>query len=147
MTIFAKRQLINRNTIGEDLTAGLVLGIQSVPDGLANGLLAMVNPVYGLYGYMTGIFSGAFFTSSVFMSIQATGAMALIIASVPQVTEAPEPNTALFALAILTGLIMLGRTAEARLSGAICAPFGDDRVRQCRVRPDCIGAVGRLHGL
>ncbi len=108
MTIFAKRQLINRNTIGEDLTAGLVLGIQSVPDGLANGLLAMVNPVYGLYGYMTGIFSGAFFTSSVFMSIQATGAMALIIASVPQVTEAPEPNTALFALAILTGLIMLG---------------------------------------
>ena len=63
MTIFAKRQLINRNTIGEDLTAGLVLGIQSVPDGLANGLLAMVNPVYGLYGYMTGIFGGAFFTS------------------------------------------------------------------------------------
>ncbi len=75
---------------------------------MANGLLAMVNPVYGLYGYMTGIFGGAFFTSSVFMSIQATGAMALIIASVPQVTEAPEPNTALFALAILTGLIMLG---------------------------------------
>ena len=108
MTILAKRQFINRNTIGEDLTAGLVLGIQSVPDGLANGLLAMVNPIYGLYGYMTGIFSGAFFTSSVFMSIQATGAMALIIASVPQVTEAPEPNTALFALAILTGLIMLG---------------------------------------
>jgi len=107
MTIFAKRQLINRNTIGEDLTAGLVLGIQSVPDGLANGLLAMVNPVYGLYGYMTGIFSGAFFTSSVFMSVQATSAMALIIASAPQVTEAPDPNTALFALAILTGLIML----------------------------------------
>ncbi|MBK6326311.1 MAG: hypothetical protein IPF56_10265 [Chloroflexi bacterium] len=30
-----RRQFINRNTIGEDLTAGLVLGIQSIPDGLA----------------------------------------------------------------------------------------------------------------
>jgi len=107
MSIIAKRQFMNRNTIGEDLSAGLVLGIQSVPDGLANGLLAMVNPIYGLYGYMTGVFTGAFFTSSAFMSIQATSAMALIIASVPQVTEVPDPNTALFALAILTGLIML----------------------------------------
>ncbi len=102
-----RRQFINRNTIGEDLTAGLVLGIQSIPDGLANGLLALINPIYGLYGYMIGTFSGAFFTSSSFMSIQATSAMALVIASVPQVTEGNSPNTPLFALAILTGVIML----------------------------------------
>ncbi|MBK7180005.1 MAG: SulP family inorganic anion transporter [Chloroflexi bacterium] len=102
-----RRQFINRNTIGEDLTAGLVLGIQSIPDGLANGLLALINPIYGLYGYMMGTFSGAFFTSSAFMSIQATSAMALVVASVPQVTAGPTPNTPLFALAILTGVFML----------------------------------------
>lgn len=102
-----RRQFINPNTIGEDLTAGLVLGIQSIPDGLANGLLALINPIYGLYGYMMGTFSGAFFTSSSFMSIQATSAMALVVASVPQVTEGRSPNVHLFALAILTGVFML----------------------------------------
>ncbi len=102
-----KREFFNRSTISEDLSAGLVLGIQSIPDGMANGLLALVNPIYGLYGYMTGVFTGAFFSSSVFMSIQATSAMALIVAGVPQVTESPTPNAPLFALAILTGLIML----------------------------------------
>ena len=98
---------INRDTIGEDLSAGLVLGIQSVPDGMAAGLLALVNPIYGLYAYMTGVFSGAFFTSSAFMSIQATSAMALIVASVPQVTQSTSPNSSLFALALLTGVLML----------------------------------------
>lgn len=101
------QQFINRKTIGEDLTAGLVLGIQSIPDGLANGLLALINPIYGLYGYMMGTFSGAFFTSSTFMSIQATSAMALVVASVPQVTQGSSPNAPLFTLAILTGLFML----------------------------------------
>jgi hypothetical protein len=102
-----KRQFINRDTIGEDLTAGLVLGIQSIPDGLANGLLALINPIYGLYGYMMGTFTGAFFTSSAFMTVQATSAMALVVASVPQITAGSDPNTPLFTLAILTGMFML----------------------------------------
>jgi SulP family sulfate permease len=33
---------------GQDLRAGLVLGVESIPDGLAAGLLAGVNPVFGL---------------------------------------------------------------------------------------------------
>lgn len=102
-----RRQFFNPATIPEDLSAGLVLGIQSIPDGLATGLLALVNPVYGLYSYMTGVFIGAFFTSSVFISVQATSAMALIIADVPEVTQATDPNIPLFTLAVLTGVIML----------------------------------------
>lgn len=102
-----RRQFFNRSTIREDLTAGLVLGIQSIPDGLAAGLLALVNPIYGLYAYMTGVLTGALFTSSVFMSVQATSAMALIVASVPEVSQTATPNTPLFTLAILTGVIML----------------------------------------
>ncbi|MFV9507732.1 MAG: SulP family inorganic anion transporter [Oscillochloridaceae bacterium umkhey_bin13] len=102
-----RRKFFNRATVREDLSAGVVLGIQSIPDGLAAGLLALVNPIYGLYSYMTGVFTGAFFTSSVFMSVQATSAMALIIASVPVITQASDPNVPLFTLAVLTGVIML----------------------------------------
>lgn len=101
------RQFINPKTLKDDITAGLVLGIESIPDGLAQGLLAAVNPIYGLYGYMMGTFSGAFFTSSVYMAVQATGAMSLIVASVPQVHQGENADEVLFALAILTGLVML----------------------------------------
>jgi SulP family sulfate permease len=101
------RQFINPRTLTNDITAGLVLGVQSVADGLAQGLLAAVNPVYGLYGVMMGTFSGAFFTSSAFMACQVSAAIALIVASVPQVHHGENADASLFALAILAGLIML----------------------------------------
>lgn len=101
------KQFINRRTIREDLMAGLVLGIESVPDGLAQGFLAFVNPIFGLYGYMMGTFTAAFFTSSTFMVVQATGAMSLVVASVPQIHHPGLGTQSLFALSMLTGLIML----------------------------------------
>ena len=57
-----------------DLRAGLVHGLVSVPDGLATGLLAGLNPIAGLYGYLFGTLAGALTTSSALMSVQATGA-------------------------------------------------------------------------
>ena len=94
-------------TVRDDLRAGVVLGVESIPDGLAAGLLAGVNPAYGLYGYMVGTFSGGVSTASVFMSVQATGAMAVIIADVPQVHVGPTADKALFTLSIMTGVVML----------------------------------------
>jgi sulfate permease, SulP family len=94
-------------TVGDDLRAGVVLGVESIPDGLASGLLAGVNPAFGLYGYMVGTFSGAVSTASVFMSVQATGAMSVIIADVPQVHSGPTADKALFTLSIMTGVVML----------------------------------------
>jgi SulP family sulfate permease len=91
----------------QDLRAGLVLGLESVPDGLASGLLAGVDPVAGLYGYLVGTVAGALATSSVFMSVQATGAMAVLIADVPEVHNGPDAARALFTLAVLTGAVML----------------------------------------
>lgn len=96
-----------RSTLGKDLGAGAVLGLVSVPDGLASGLLAGVNPVAGLYGYLFGTAAGAVVTSSVFMSVQGTGAMAVVIADVPQVGEGPDAGAALTTLGVLTGLVML----------------------------------------
>ena len=57
----------------QDLVAGFVLGIESVPDGLASGLLAGVNPLAGVYGYMVGTVAGGLTTSSAFMAVQGTG--------------------------------------------------------------------------
>lgn len=101
------RSLFRRDTIKSDAVAGLVLGVESVPDGLAGGLLAGVNPVYGLYAYMVGTFTGGLFTSSSFMAVQATGAMAIVVADVGAVHTSGDPNRVLFTLSIMTGIVML----------------------------------------
>ena len=96
-----------RDTLRKDAVAGLVLGVESVPDGLAAGLLAGVSPLSGLYAYLFGTIGGSFFTSSAFMAVQATGAMAIVIADVPAVHAASDPARALFTLSVLTGVVML----------------------------------------
>ncbi len=101
------RSLFRKETLKDDAVAGLVLGVESVPDGLAGGLLAGVNPVYGLYAYMVGTFTGGLSTSSSFMAVQATGAMAIVVADVGTIQVAEDPNRALFTLSIMTGIVML----------------------------------------
>ena len=98
---------VRRDTLRKDAVAGLVLGVESVPDGLAAGLLAGVNPLSGLYAYLFGTIGGSFFTSSAFMAVQATGAMAIVIADVPAVHAADDPARALLTLSVLTGVVML----------------------------------------
>jgi SulP family sulfate permease len=98
---------IRRDTLRNDAVAGLVLGVESVPDGLAAGLLAGVSPLSGLYAYLFGTAGGALFTGSAFMAVQATGAMAIIVADVPAVHAASDPARALFTLSVITGVMML----------------------------------------
>jgi len=93
--------------LGQDIPAGAVLGVESVPDGLATGLLAGVNPLAGLNGYMIGTVAGAFATSSAFMAVQGTGAMAILVADVDTVHDATDPGRALFTLSMLTGVVMV----------------------------------------
>ena len=105
---WASRRFGNRTTVAHDLRAGAVLGLESVPDGLANGLLAGVNPILALNGYLVGTLVGAVTTSTVLMSVQATGAMAVIISDVPQTqTGDAQAQEALAVLAVLTGRGML----------------------------------------
>ncbi len=100
------RSLFRRKTVGDDAMAGLVLGVESVPDGLASGLLAGVNPVAGLYAYLFGVVGGALFTSTAFMAVQGTGAMAIIVADV-DLGSRDDPGRALFTLSMLTGVVMI----------------------------------------
>ncbi len=101
------RERFPTKTLRQDSVAGLVLGVESIPDGLAAGLLAGVNPLYGLYGYLFGTVSAALFTSSQFMVVQATGAMGVVVSDIPAVHGGEDPNRALFTLTILTGLVMV----------------------------------------
>jgi SulP family sulfate permease len=96
-----------QDTLRSDSVAGLVLGVTGVPDGLAIGLLAGVNPLFGLYAYVFGTFTGALFTSSALMAVQATGAMSIVIADVPAIHDSSDPARALFTLSVLTGIVML----------------------------------------
>ncbi len=104
--ILEPRSLFRRSTARDDAKSGLVLGVESVPDGLAAGLLAGVNPVAGLYAYLFGLMGAALFTSTAFMAVQGTGAMAIIIADV-DLAARDDPMRALYTLSMLTGLVMI----------------------------------------
>ncbi|MFV0432589.1 MAG: SulP family inorganic anion transporter [Leucobacter sp.] len=101
------RRFGSRRTVAADLKAGVTLGIESVPDGLAAGVLAGMNPLFGLNAYLVGTLAGALATGSVFMTVQATGALAVIIEDVPQV-HGPDGGAAMATLTVMAGLIMLG---------------------------------------
>jgi SulP family sulfate permease len=101
------RSLFDRQRARDDAMSGLVLGVESVPDGLAAGLLAGVNPVAGLYGYLFGMMGAALFTSTAYMAVQATGAMSIIVADVG-LGERDDPARSLFTLTLVTGVVMIG---------------------------------------
>jgi SulP family sulfate permease len=100
------RRVFRRETMRDDASAGLLLGVESVPDGLACGLLAGVNPVAGVYAYMFGAIGGAVVTSTPFMAVQATGAMSLLVADVDFAGRS-DPARALFTLSVVTGVVMI----------------------------------------
>ncbi|MCH9720213.1 MAG: SulP family inorganic anion transporter, partial [Actinomycetia bacterium] len=69
--------------------------------------LAGVNPLYGLYAYTFGMVGGILTSSSIYMVVQATSAMAVVIADVGEVQNAVDPDRALFTLSMMIGLVML----------------------------------------
>jgi SulP family sulfate permease len=64
-----------------DILAGLINSIAAIPDALAQGVLAGVSPINGLYGLMVGTPIAALTTGSQFMSVTITGAMTIAVGS------------------------------------------------------------------
>lgn len=100
------RSLFSRKTLGADIKAGLVLGIEGVPDNLSSGVLAAVNPVAAVYAGIFGTAGAALFTSSALMPVQTTGAMSIIVRD-SHVGRMANPTGALATLTILTGVFMI----------------------------------------
>ena len=64
-----KMQGFSTKGMGGDLGAGLTKAIDSVTGGMANAVLAGVNPMYGLYTVLAATPVGVLFTTSVYMNI------------------------------------------------------------------------------
>ncbi|MEX0783907.1 MAG: SulP family inorganic anion transporter [Dehalococcoidia bacterium] len=100
---FAQSQLPRPDTIRQDAVAGLNNAVSGVPDGMASGILAGVNPVYGLYGAMVGPIVGALFSSSRLMVVTTTGASAIAAGQAVIDVPAEERAESLFLIVLLIG--------------------------------------------
>lgn len=100
------RRLSDRSVLRRDLSAGVVLGLESVPDGLARGVLVGAAPLSGLYGYLFGMLAAALVTATPLMVVQATGALAIVVADV-DLDRYGDPARALCTLTVLTGIVLV----------------------------------------
>ncbi|MBO9700926.1 MAG: SulP family inorganic anion transporter [Sporocytophaga sp.] len=89
----------------EDIIAAATGGIAALPDGMATGAMAGVNPVHGLYAAIIGPFVGAWTTGSVYMAISTTGALALAVRGSLNGLEEKDKLSALVLITILAGII------------------------------------------
>ena len=96
-----------RATLKQDLVAGIPGAISSVPDGMAAGVLAGVNPVHGLYASIFGPVGGGLTSSSKLMVITTTSAAALAAGSAVAGVPAERRSEALFLLTLIAGGLMV----------------------------------------
>ncbi len=99
--------LKSKSTISSDLIAGLTASIPSVPDAMASGVLAGINPIYGLYGLMIGTPIAALLTGSAFMSVVTTSAMAITLGTALGGYQGQQQLQALVTLALVIGVVQL----------------------------------------
>jgi SulP family sulfate permease len=83
------------------------MSVVTVPGALANGLLAGVNPVYGVYSVIAGTSVAALFTSSVIMNVDSTSATSIATGDFVGGVASEEQLGYLVVLGILVGLFML----------------------------------------
>ena len=98
---------VPRKILIGDIISGLIMAIVTIPGAIANGVLAGVNPVYGLYTIMTATPIAALFTSSVIMNVDSTSATSL--ATFDAIGGIPEDEQLAYivVLGLLVGLFML----------------------------------------
>ncbi len=99
--------LPERRNLKHDLVAGVPGAISNVPDGMAAGILAGVNPVHGLYASIFGPVGGGLTASSKLMVITTTSAAALAAGSAVADVPAEGRSEALFLLTVLAGGLMV----------------------------------------
>jgi SulP family sulfate permease len=97
----------SRGNLVADLVAGMTTGVANIPDAMAAAILAGANPVQGLYALMLGTPLGGIFSSSAFMNVSATSALAITAGMALSGYSGEQHATAIATLAVLGGVIML----------------------------------------
>jgi SulP family sulfate permease len=102
-------QGVQKRSVGRDIGSGVTTAIANVPDAMANAVLAGLNPVTGLYALLTGTPSAALTTSSQFLTVAVTAAMALAVGDAlkPFASDGDQLAAALVTLTVLTGVVMI----------------------------------------
>lgn len=101
----------------QDVLAGLSSSISNVPDGMANGVLVGINPVYGLYANLFGPLVGGIFASTQRMMIATTAAASLATSQALASLPMQEREQGLVILVILIGVfqVVLGLLGLGKL--------------------------------
>jgi sulfate permease, SulP family len=90
-----------------DLLAGLTFALVNIPQSLAHAMLTAVNPVFGLYTLMLATPVGALFTSSVFMNVSTTSALAVAAGGTLTTYPSSDRETVLVTLVLLIGVFQI----------------------------------------
>jgi SulP family sulfate permease len=96
-----------RSDLAGDLIAALTFAVVNVPQAMGHALLAAVSPLLGIYTLMVAVPIGAIFSSSVFMNVSTTGALAVAAGVVLVDLPAEQRPQALVMLVLLVGVIQL----------------------------------------
>lgn len=94
-------------TARREIVTGLSTAVGGVPDGMAGGVLAGVNPIYGLYAAMVGPLVGALFASTQLLRVTSTSASALAAGAAISFYAPDERAAALFLLVVIVGLLQI----------------------------------------
>jgi SulP family sulfate permease len=98
---------VSRQTLQQDALAGLIMAIVTIPSGLAGGVLARVNPVYGVYSMVIGTPVAVLFTSSAVMNVDNTSAASLGAGNAIGALSGESQVQALVVLTLLVGVFQL----------------------------------------
>jgi SulP family sulfate permease len=107
MDLLRRRLTFSRDTIAADAVAGLTSATAAIPDAIASAILAGVNPIHGLYALMVATPVAAVATSSVFMNVSITSAMAFSVGDALGDLSGGERVQALVVLTVLVGVFQL----------------------------------------
>jgi sulfate permease, SulP family len=104
---YMEHALPERQYFRRDLLAGLSTAISHVPEGMADGLLVGVNPLYGLYANIFGPLVGGMLSSTRLMLVTTTSAAS--IASGQALANLPDEERAgaLFTMVVLIGIFQI----------------------------------------
>src|SRR4051794_7969117 len=91
----------------QDVIAALTGAIANTPDGMASGVLAGVNPVYGLYTLMVGMPVAALTASTSLMIFNTTSAMTLVAADSLGDRTGDDRVHALIVIALVAGVFQI----------------------------------------
>jgi sulfate permease, SulP family len=102
----------------QDVIAALTGAIANTPDGMASGVLAGVNPVYGLYTLMVGMPVAALTAATTLMIFNTTSAMTLVAADSLGDRTGDDRVHALIVIALVAGIfqVALGLLDLGRLT-------------------------------